>query len=113
MTGIKILLLIPLLGLMVLFITRLRNRTFYRLTLILISGIGTLFVLFPSLTDRLANLLGVGRGADLVTYLFIIFFFVGGIILYSRIRKLETQQTELIRLISLLNAKKLNGKEHE
>ena len=40
----------------------------------------------------------------------IIFFFVSGIILYSKIRKLEADQTELVRKISIQHAEKLNKK---
>ena len=106
MLNIKVILLIPLLGLIVFYITRLRNRTFYRLALILISALGVLFVIFPSVTDRLAHMVGVGRGADLVTYLFIVFFFLGGVNLYSKIRKLEANQNELVRKIVMEQARK-------
>lgn len=109
MINIKVILLIPLIGLIILFLPKLRNRTFYRLSLIGISIVGILFVLFPGLTDKLAHFVGVGRGADLVMYLFVVFFFVAGIILYSKIRKLEAEQTELVRKISIQHAEKLNG----
>lgn len=108
MINIKVILLLPLLVLILLYLPQLRNRTFYRLTLIGISAIGILFVLFPSVTDRLAHFVGVGRGADLITYLFIIFFFIAGIAFYSKVRKLEEQQTELVRRVALRNAQKLN-----
>ncbi len=108
MINIKIILLIPLVLLIIFFLPRLRNKTFYRLSLIGVSAVGIVFVLFPGLTDQLAHLVGVGRGADLVTYIFIVFFFMAGIILYSKIRKLEADQTELIRKITLQRAEKLN-----
>lgn len=106
MLNIKIILLIPLVWLIVFYITRLRNRTFYRLSLIGISALGVLFIIFPSVTDQLAHLVGVGRGADLVTYLFIVFFFLAGVNLYSKIRKLEANQTELVRKIAIEQARK-------
>src|SRR5687767_15157504 len=107
MVNIKIILLIPLLLLIITFLPKLGNRTFYRLSLIGISALGILFVLFPTVTDRLAHLVGVGRGADLVTYLFIVFFFLAGIIMYSKLRKIEAEQTILARKISIQNAEKL------
>jgi hypothetical protein len=110
MINIKIILLIPLVLLIINFLPRLGNRTFYRLSLIGISALGILFVVFPSLTDRIAHVVGVGRGADLITYLFIVFFFLVGILLYSKIRKIEADQTELVRKISIQNAEKLNEK---
>src|SRR5436190_18765463 len=99
MVNIKIILLIPLIILIIAVLPRLRNRTFYRLSLIAISLLGILFVLFPKLTDKLAVLVGVERGSFLITYVAIVFFFVAGIILYSKIRKLEADQTELVRKI--------------
>lgn len=106
--NIKIILLLPLLGLILFFIPRLKNRTFYRLFMIVVAIVGVLFVIFPSTADRLAHIVGVGRGADLITYVAIMFFFVAGIILYSRIRKIEAEQTELVRKISIQRAEKLN-----
>ena len=106
--SIKVILLIPLVLLIIFFLPKLGNKTFYRLALIGISALGILFVLFPQITDRLAHLVGVGRGADLITYLFIVFFFLAGIILYSKIRKIEADQTELVRKITVEMAEKLN-----
>ena len=108
MINIKIILLVPLVILIISFLPKLGNRTFYRLSLIAISLVGILFVLFPDFSDKLAHYVGVGRGADLVTYLFIVFFFMAGIVLYSKIRKIEADQTELVRKISIQSAEKLN-----
>ncbi|MBK7147845.1 MAG: DUF2304 domain-containing protein [Bacteroidetes bacterium] len=106
MLNIKVILLTPLLALILFYITRLRNKTFYRLVLISISALGALFVLFPVIPNELAHLVGVGRGADLVTYLFIVCFFLGGVNLYSKIRKLEANQNELVRKIAIEQARK-------
>jgi hypothetical protein len=62
---------------------------------------GILFVLFPSLTNRLAHVLGVGRGADLFLYLAIS---CGAVLLfnfYLRLRSLELRQVELVRQLAL------------
>lgn len=107
----KLLLLIPLAIFFIIALPRLRNRTFYRLLLIGISAVGGIFVVFPGLTDRIANFVGVARGFDLLVYLFIMFFFVAGIILYSKIRNLEAAQTDLVRKISIQRAEDLN--EHK
>lgn len=106
--NIKIILLLPLLGLILFFIPRLKNRTFYRLFMIIVAIAGVLFVVFPSAADKLAHIVGVGRGADLIMYVSIMFFFVAGIILYSRIRKIEAEQTELVRKIAVQRAEKLD-----
>ncbi len=108
MMYIKIILIIPLLLIVILVLPKLKSQTFFRLVLTGMSLLGTLFVLFPSITNDLAHSVGVGRGADLVTYLFITFFFFFGILLYSKVRKIKEDQTELIRKISIQQAKKLS-----
>ncbi len=108
MINIKIILLLPLLVLIIVALQRLRNRLFYRLGLIAVSATGVLFVLFPAITDKLAHLVGVGRGADLVMYLFIVFFFMTSIALYSKIKAVEASQTNLVRKIAIQRAEKLN-----
>lgn len=62
--------------------------------------------LFPQSTDKLASLIGVGRGADLIVYISIIFF----LYMLSRIlttqEKLRKEITDLTREIAIDNAKK-------
>jgi len=58
---------------------------------------GMVFVIFPSLTTDIANLIGVGRGADLLLYFSLIGFSFVIIIIYSKQRKLERLLTELLR----------------
>lgn len=58
---------------------------------------GIVFILFPEITNRIAAVLGVGRGTDLLFYLSVIGFGFMLLLLYSRIRKLERQFTELVR----------------
>ena len=103
----KLLLLIPVIILYIIAIPRLKNRTFYRLLILGMTLVGGIFVVFPGLTDRIANFVGVARGFDLLVYLFIMFFFVAGIILYSKIRNLEAEHTELVRKIAINRAEKI------
>ena len=103
----KLLLLIPVAILFIIAIPRLKNRTFYRLLILGMTALGGVFVVFPGLTDRIANFVGVARGFDLLVYLFIMFFFVAGIILYSKIRNLEAEHTELVRKIAINRVEKI------
>lgn len=103
----KLLLLIPVAILLIIAIPRLKNRTFYRLLILSMTLLGGVFVVFPGLTDRIANFVGVARGFDLLVYLFIMFFFVAGIILYSKIRNLEAEHTELVRKIAINRVEKI------
>ena len=65
--------------------------------------LSTLFILMPELTMRVAALLGIGRGADLVLYVFVIFFILVSFYFYGRFRTLESQMTEVVRHVALAN----------
>lgn len=54
-------------------------------------------VIWPDLTVRIANAVGVGRGVDLVVYVSVIFLFYSSFRLLLRIEKLEKNLTEVIR----------------
>lgn len=56
---------------------------------------------FPHAATGLANYLGVGRGADLILYLYAAITFVLMISLVLRLRALSEQLTELARAIAL------------
>ena len=62
-------------------------------------------VLDPSLTQRFARVLGVGRGVDAVFYLTLVLLFYLVFRVHMRIRGLERQITELVRKLALLGAK--------
>jgi hypothetical protein len=67
-------------------------------------GTGGWAVLFPEQTDVIANYVGVGRGADLVTYLFEITAMFVLIHYYTKFVELQRQLTELVREMALLRA---------
>lgn len=75
-----------------------------RLVSSLITGTsfaGIYFVLFPDQTTELAHLLGVGRGADLVTYCWIMISLVISLNLQFKILHLHGVVTELTRELAL------------
>jgi len=106
MSGIQILLSTSVLFLGVYFLVRLRNRVFdiVLLFMIVMTAIGLIF--FPDITQKIADVLGVGRGVDLVFYLCIVLFWFVLLKLYTKIRQIETLLTELIRKQSLQEEKK-------
>ncbi len=104
MINIKIILFIPLLLLVILMLPRFRSHTLSRLIMIAISLLGMVFVLFPSLSNKLAKYVGVGRGADLIIYIFMVFSFLYCIFLYAKLRKLQQDQTEIIKMIAIQQA---------
>lgn len=83
---------------------RLRSSIIDVILIFIFMAIGIFLVLFPEYSNMLAHWVGVNRGADLVFYLSILFFLFLIMKLYSRIRKLEQQLTELIRKKSIDNA---------
>ena len=109
MTPIQIILISAFLFTSLYYFVRLRNRiadVFLLLTLLLTS---VLFILFPEWVSSIAKRIGVGRGTDLIFYLLVVLFFFVTLKLYSRIRKLEQQITEIIRKQSIDEAKKLRN----
>jgi len=63
-------------------------------------------VLAPQVTQRLANLLGVGRGADAIFYLSLVGLSYAFFRLYLRMRHLEQELTLLVRKLALETAEK-------
>lgn len=74
--------------------------------LLFVSITATFFVNQPELATKVANALGVGRGADLVLYSFICVFALGMLMVSSHISKLHVQITQLTRTVAILNAQK-------
>jgi hypothetical protein len=60
-------------------------------------------VLFPGLVTTAANLVGVGRGTDLVIYALVLVVLFTGLSQYRRTRELESQLAELTRALALAN----------
>lgn len=110
MVGIKIILFIPLLALIFLVLKSFKSQVLSRLVIIGILLVGLLFVLYPELSNELAHQVGVGRGTDLVIYMFIIFSIIFGVYLYAKFRKLKEEHAELIKKIAVENAKNFKEK---
>lgn len=70
---------------------------------------GIYFVWDEEQTTRIANLLGVGRGADLVLYVYSAISFVLIVSLLIRIKLLHEQFTDLTRAVALANARRVDG----
>jgi len=107
MTAIQIILISAFLFTALYYFVRLRNRIADVLLLLVLVVAAVLFILFPGWTNFIAQKLGVGRGADLVFYLCIVLFCFVILKLYSRMRKLEQQVTEIIRKQSIDEAERI------
>ena len=108
MTGIQVLLICGVLALLSYSVFRIRNAIFDLLVYFIFAALSVYFILFPGQTTRIANKLGVGRGADLLFYICILFFLFVVLKLYARIRRLEKQLTDLVRQQTLKEAKAIN-----
>ena len=97
--------LILLLGLgTYLYFNRLRSGLLDRLMVLLFAVGGAAMTIAPDFTTRVANLVGVGRGVDLFFYLSILGLAFMCLLLYSRIRQLESSITELTRALAVKRA---------
>ncbi len=107
MTGIKILLTTGVAFIAVYFFIRLRNSIFDIFILMLLIAAAVVFILFPDITNDIANRLGVGRGADLIFYTSILIFWFVILKLYARIRRLEQIITQVVRKEAIDEAEKI------
>ena len=82
----------------------LRFRLIMRVVSLILAAIGITFVLRPDFSNSLAKILGVGRGADLLLYLFSVSCIYALMVLYVRQRELRRQVTQLARSFALNNA---------
>ncbi len=83
--------------LFVVYIYRLRTVFLDRIIYLVCALVGIVLVIDPPLTTQIANWLGIGRGADLLFYLFIIASLFYVVATRSRIRRLEQQVTRLVQ----------------
>lgn len=97
MSGIQVILIGGVVAIFLYYVFRLRNALLDMLAIFLFSALGIFFILFPEYTNVIARKLKVGRGADLLFYVCILFFLFVILKLYARIRRLERSLTELVR----------------
>jgi hypothetical protein len=71
---------------------------------VLFLGFGVLAVLNPDATTRVARVVGVGRGTDLLLYGLIVGFAFAMINMYLRFRSMQVREARLVRAIALRDA---------
>jgi hypothetical protein len=82
----------------------LNTRIVTRMVVVLVATTGIIFVLRPELTNLLAHKLGVGRGTDLMFYLFFLASTYAFLIVYARHRELRRDLTKLTRSFAIEHA---------
>jgi small membrane protein len=82
-----------------------RNRMpFHIVTVFALLGAGAVAVVVPETTDAVANFVGVGRGADLVTYISIVAILFVLVHYFSKFVELQRNLTHLTRELAILRA---------
>jgi small membrane protein len=83
------------------FLIAVHRSAFQALFVVAFFGMGVLFILRPDLSSRVANLVGIGRGTDLVLYLSTLFLIFVAFSFHLRFRALEERQTDILRELAL------------
>jgi small membrane protein len=105
MTKFQVLGIASLLFILISYLRKFRQPALDKLFIGFLMATGIFFVLDPEITNQLAHFLGIGRGADLIFYLAILGFGYIVLLLYSKIKKLEDQLTQIVRKQSLESIK--------
>ena len=103
MNLIQIILIAGFLMASILCFAALKNRSIARLFFLGQFALGVVLAIFPKLSQFAADILGVGRGTDLILYLLVLYVYVGSILILGKFRQLERNLTELARQVALAN----------
>jgi hypothetical protein len=93
-----------LIALVVLYFARLRSRVSDGLLIAVCFGIAALLVVRPTVATKLAHIVGIGRGVDLIIYLAIPGLALMILLLFARTRDLNLKLTATLREIAINNA---------
>jgi len=78
-----------------------RTQAVRRLGLMLFAALAVWSILFPSVWNHIARLVGVGRGTDMLLYALVVAFLSFTLTTYLRFRDFETRYTKLARRLAL------------
>jgi small membrane protein len=113
MRPVQFILALMVLVIVVVYFSKFRSRAFDRVLVLFLAMLGLSMVIAPDWTNRAANLVGVGRGADLFIYLSIMSFSFVSLLFYSKMRDLEATITEMARAVAIKGAVPLRETEGE
>jgi hypothetical protein len=63
----------------------------------------------PDIVQAVATAIGIGRGADVVLYVFVLAFLVTSVIWYAAHARLQRQLTEVVRHLAIQEARRGQG----
>ena len=78
-----------------------RSQAVRRLGLLLFAGFAVFSILVPGVWNGIAQLVGVGRGTDMVLYALVVAFLSYVVTTYLRFRDFEVRYTRLARRLAL------------
>jgi len=96
---------VALLGILLLVIMQRHIALPVRLTIYSGLALGLVFTWAPELTNTMAHALGIGRGADMLFYLWILISMLMLLISYLSLQRANRRITELTRAVALQDAK--------
>ena len=79
--------------------------------LALVWAAGTVFIIKPELSNIFANMLGIGRGVDVVLYGFILLAFGYGVVTYYRLCDIRRDITTIVRHIAIAESRRSTNGE--
>lgn len=79
----------------------------------LLFAVASAFIATPELVTRLANRVGIGRGADLVSYMAIIWLVRESLVVRRRRLEDADQMTKLVRTVALLEARVVEAPQRD
>ena len=80
-----------------LYALRLRSMLRDRIIFTVIVLVGIALAVHPDLSTRIANAIGIGRGADLMLYVFILFSLFQTVHLAARLKTIDARITSVVR----------------
>lgn len=86
--------------------TRLRSTLTDRLIYLVLALAGFVLVLYPDWSTGIAHSIGIGRGVDLVIYLFIVFSLFHYASGAAKARQMERAVTVIVRRLALADARR-------
>ena len=88
----------------VLYFSRLRSKAADGVIILLCFAGASLLVMRPNIATRIANLVGVGRGVDLIFYLAVPGLLMMIFLLFARTRELDAKLTSAVREYAIRDA---------
>ena len=104
MKPVQLLLILLTVGLLFVYLAYFRSKLWDRVVVLLLLAAAWFSILLPEFTTTVANMLGVGRGADLIIYLFALFTLYALVLLYTNVQTLSLQLTALVRQNAIRDA---------